>query len=112
MILAAVMTRVLFFPDEQAPGRAGTRRRARVVAGTYGGSAAVEPHGLLPVSVAFDRRRGVGQVHAWETGWTATMFSEISRPDRFVQAGRGKHAAGLRLRRGRRLGAVGLRGGV
>jgi hypothetical protein len=60
MILAAIMTGVLFFPDEQAPGRAGARRRGRVVAGTYGGIAAVEPHGLLPVSVAFDRRRRVG----------------------------------------------------
>jgi len=59
-----------------------------------------------------DRRRRVGQDQAWETGRTATVFSGITRPGRFGQAGRDKRPAGLWLRRCRRLGAVAGRRGV
>ena len=63
MIWAAMMTGVLFFPAEQAPGRAGTRRRGPR-GGLDGGIAAVKPHGLLPVSVAFVVEGGVSTVAA------------------------------------------------
>ena len=57
-----------------------------------------------------DRRRRVGQ--AWEARRIATMFSGITRPGRFSQAGRDKRPPGLWPRRCRRLGAVAGRRGV